>query len=82
VGRDHLAALLLATNVENKMSEPKFERRHYCAIAEVIRECRSSGNLTPREAAFGRMFKTKIGDMLAVDNPRFDRGRFEEACEP
>lgn len=53
-------------------------RKHYEAIARIIRDAEAS------------QFKTKAGtlayvtlalaDMLAQDNPRFDRTRFFEAC--
>lgn len=62
------------------MNQTKFERRHMNAIAGVIRNCH------PGDSNSGYvqwdLVKGKMGDMLAYDNPRFDRGRFEEACEP
>ena len=61
------------------MKEPKFERRHYKMIAAVIRDV---ANHWGRTSPAWSCIKTEMGDMLAADNPRFDRGRFEEACEP
>ena len=68
------------------MKEPKFQRRHMKMIAAVMREC--APTRPPIEmsdhinnARWG-IIKVTMGDMLAKDNPRFDRGRFEEACEP
>lgn len=59
------------------MKEPKFERRHMKAIAEVMQDCYPGVR-----GGWWEVVKTRMGDMLAKDNPRFDRGRFEEACEP
>jgi len=68
------------------MKEPKFARRHYKLIAAVMRECavaRPPIDMSDHinNARWG-IIKVRMGDMLARDNPRFDRGRFEEACEP
>ena len=68
------------------MSEPKFERRHYKAVAEVMRNVLA--DLAPARFEEGdrplpwRKIKQELGTMFIRDNPRFDRGRFEEACEP
>lgn len=59
------------------MKEPKFQRRHYEVLAAVMRDCHPGDSYS-----WWRVAKTKLGDALAEDNPRFDRGRFEEACEP
>jgi len=63
------------------MKEPKFQRRHYRKIAEVLRECHPLHHDHTGSARWG-ILKVLMGDMLAKDNPRFDRGKFEEACEP
>jgi hypothetical protein len=68
------------------MKEPKFERRHMKMIAAVLRE---TAPVRPpidigdhiSNARWG-IIKVRMGDMLAKSNPRFNRGKFEEACEP
>jgi len=60
------------------MKEPKFERRHMNAVAEVVRVV---GNVCDRGPCW-QMMKAELADMFARDNPRFKRGKFEEACEP
>jgi hypothetical protein len=67
------------------MSEPKFERRHYKAVAEVLRNVLADlghSDADPRPPMSWRKIKQELGTMFIRDNPRFDRGRFEEACEP
>lgn len=61
------------------MKEPKFQRRHYKQIAAVLRKVAADWG---RDAPHWSVIKTEMGHMLSVDNPRFDVGRFEEACEP
>lgn len=68
------------------MSEPKFERRHYKAVAEVMSHVLADLSF-PRTGGDARPFlwsklKQELGTMFIRDNPRFDRGKFEEACEP
>ncbi|WP_298585151.1 hypothetical protein [uncultured Kocuria sp.] len=48
-------------------------RKHYNKLAEVIREQYQQGAI--QECAIDR-----LGDVLYEDNPRFDWGRFAEAC--
>jgi hypothetical protein len=68
------------------MKQPKFERRHYRAIAAVLRDVAVECGVMQFGANERLMqwtaMKTEMSDMLKADNPRFDRGRFEEACEP
>ena len=55
-----------------------FTRRHYVAIAEVLKQA--------TEAEVGRqgleLAKVKLGLMFAADNPSFDIAKFFDACEP
>jgi hypothetical protein len=63
----------------------KFSKAHYIALAKVIKMT---------EEAFGSNYedcypsdilpelKGNLGNMLYNDNPKFDRDRFLEACEP
>jgi hypothetical protein len=53
-------------------------RRDFQLIADAIRETRETyGNYPPIDQLIARM-----GTALYGTNPRFDRGRFERACEP
>lgn len=49
-------------------------RKHYKAIAEIIKE-----NRLKDDTASWRMIK-KLADYFAIDNPRFDRQKFITAC--
>ncbi len=58
---------------------PQFQRRHYTAIAHVIRMARTSadGRINPQSLSdtielFARVF--------SLDNSRFDANRFRTAC--
>jgi hypothetical protein len=68
------------------MSEPKFARRHYEAVAKVMRKAelmRQTYSPNGCEAATTwKNIRRELAVMFTADNPRFDRGRFEEACEP
>ena len=60
---------------------PKFQKRHYEAIADVLRTIHKDQQV----AIFTDPIDTsklirRIGDMFAGDNPRFDRARFVAAC--
>ena len=53
----------------------------YCAKRNVLEA--NTQHLTPRELAewaIGNV-SSRIADVLAADNPAFDRARFIEACE-
>lgn len=66
------------------MREPKFQRRHYKKLAAVISGCHPihTAAATGQTMRGWQALKVEMGNMLAMDNPRFDRGKFEEACEP
>jgi hypothetical protein len=51
-----------------------FTRRHYLAIAEIVRA-------EPDPEVRERLAYALIR-VFASDNPRFDAGRFREACKP
>ena len=59
---------------------PRFQKRHYEAIAGIIRE-----DITMQAPLFTdngdrRQFAHKFAGYFALDNPRFDRQRFMSAC--
>jgi len=68
------------------MKEPKFERRHYRAVADVLRSVLGRPEFHGYGANERPMqwtaIKTEMGRMFKADNPRFNAGKFEEACEP
>lgn len=53
---------------------PKFNRRHYEAIAKVIRE-------TDTDYACILTVANDLADMFKEDNPNFDRKRFLKAAD-
>lgn len=59
---------------------PKFQRRHYTAIAEVIATIRNRR----QSALFSEAELVHFAEAMAVyfadDNPRFNRSRFLAAC--
>lgn len=59
---------------------PRFTTQHYVEIASVVRE--RVNDTVPGYEAFHalRALTDSMGDMLAADNPSFDRTRFVEAC--
>ena len=61
--------------------KPAFQRRHYGLLAEAIKRVRTLNphHDTPAEAL--RDAQEEIADLLARDNPKFDRERFAAACE-
>lgn len=57
-------------------------RKDYVKLAEAIRECARAVEAHPGcspEMVLVRV-ADEIGDVLAADNPRFDRERFERAA--
>ena len=48
-----------------------FEKRHYEAIAKLLKE---------RGYGKNRALQMALADLFASDNPRFDEIRFYEAC--
>ena len=59
----------------------KFAKRHYFAIAEVIREYNADANGNVSQRIHATQLRDRLADMFADDNERFNRPRFEKACE-
>ena len=58
---------------------PKFEKRHYKVMANIIKgQLRLLDTTREREAI--HTFKAVLADYFAADNPRFDRDKFIAAC--
>lgn len=57
-------------------------RKTYQDIANILRE-RKEHNLGKKLDAFTEllMVQRELADLMAKDNPRFDYGRFNKACE-
>lgn len=58
---------------------PRFQKRHYTAIAEIISAC-SEDQATLFFADLPR-FVHKLVTLFERDNPRFDSARFLAACK-
>ena len=58
------------------MSAPMFSRRHYVAVAGLVR---AAGYLETRNRG---QLVSDLSGLFAHDNERFQPGRFEAACEP
>jgi len=69
------------------MSELRFQRRHYEAVAEVMRECRKDFPVgerwvTPADCAFMLDQVThRLSLLFMGDNPNFKPERFRKATE-
>ena len=55
-------------------SKPAFSKRHYEAVAEVIRDCLAA---TPPEQ---RLVASRFARLFRGDNPNFKRPTFMKAC--
>ena len=55
----------------------KFQQRHYEAIADALRELRQRDSVVWPYGVVAQLVR-----LFEADNPRFDRERFERACEP
>ena len=65
-------------------SNPSFQHRHYAKIAAVIRKRRDMylNIKAPRAAQELVDLQRDFADLFASDNVRFDRARFDAACNP
>jgi hypothetical protein len=60
-------------------ARPAFQRRHYRAVAEIIRRARLRPNDDVAEAI--NDIEQDLADLFRA-NPRFDAPRFYAACDP
>jgi hypothetical protein len=58
----------------------RFARRHYNAVAALLRENQPTADDVAPGELWG-MIRDSFSRMFMRDNPRFDRFRFEDACE-
>ena len=56
-------------------------RKDYEAIARAIRDSRPHDFVNTEPHFVRRQIALALADVLANDNPRFDRTRFLDACE-
>ncbi len=54
-------------------------KRHYEKAAKIVRDLPRNSPIQENEAALVRECFVQL---FSGDNPRFDRDRFREACEP
>lgn len=62
-------------------------RKHFEAVAEIMRDVDASTVQDPTAYEHGRQFQSavivgRLADFFATQNPNFDRARFMEACKP
>lgn len=56
-------------------------RKDYIKIADIVRHGKQQFASHGHWHAV-RFFEVALTEMLAQDNPRFDRARFAQACQP
>ena len=61
------------------MPRAMFQRRHYTAVAGILRAGVISG--IPELSDAARLFAIQFGGLFARDNPRFNRDRFHAAVK-
>jgi hypothetical protein len=57
----------------------QFTSRHYAALADVLKSQRSECSMNAHRQMLNRV-TSALADMLAADNPLFDRGKFTDAA--
>lgn len=55
---------------DEKMKKPKFSKRHYCAIAEIVRNSKTKNQIVEN-----------LVFLFSKDNPRFSQKKFSKAIE-
>jgi hypothetical protein len=64
---------------------PKFNKRHYEAIAEICQQYRAHVahfNTAAQRLTWHTEFEVRLADMFKADNYRFKLDRFLYACRP
>ena len=61
-------------------NRPKFQRRHYDAVAGVLRAIRDDA-WDPLLTSAVRVMSDRCADLFTADNPRFQRDRFIAAVK-
>lgn len=59
--------------------KPKFQKRHYAAIADVLRKAALRPNDSPAEALSD--LEQDFADLFRADNYKFSPGKFFAACD-
>jgi hypothetical protein len=57
-----------------------FQQRHYEALAKLMQAAKVQDDVDQQGGL--DMMQRMMCELLAQDNPKFDRARFERACEP
>lgn len=55
-------------------------KKHYVAIARIVRECRASEDFFIRQQMLA--LQVMLSNVFRLDNPKFDYERFAAACDP
>lgn len=53
-------------------------KKHFVAIAAILRDVHDHGH--PATMSTSDYISRKLADVMKMDNPYFDQGRFLEAC--
>ena len=56
-------------------------RKHYVEIADAVINLRRGINMWDQPDQAIDQFVRELSDIMAADNPNFDRSRFKEACQ-
>jgi hypothetical protein len=59
---------------------PKLSRATFCLIARTIRELPATDTTEVKDTVRHSAIVARFADVLRSTNPRFDRSRFENAC--
>jgi hypothetical protein len=59
---------------------PKLSRSAFCLIAQTIRELPATDTTEVNDVVRHSAIVARFADVLAGTNPRFNRSRFENAC--
>lgn len=60
--------------------QTKFQKRHYSALATIVRIARKRPNDSVAECLLD--IEADLADLFARDNPKFKRSQFLRACQP
>jgi len=72
----------MTVNYPGRIKSPKFQKRHYEAMADQIKKSFANGLPSDEHRLLFNTCKIIVAELFESDNPKFDRGKFEERCEP
>ena len=62
------------------MATSMFSKRHYEAVAEVLREVNFDDRMVRGEGIVA-LIRDRFAEVFEADNEKFNRTKWEEACE-